>query len=96
MLVVPTASGDDGTLARAALATEPDGVVIGTLGAGHLAPPVLELWAEAAKRIPVVAYCRPERGVILTATYGYAGLGARPARDAASSPPASSRRRPRG
>lgn len=73
VLVVPTGAGDDGTLARAALATEPDGVVIGTLGAGHLAPPLLELWAEAAERIPVVAYCRPERGVVLTGTYGYAG-----------------------
>ena len=30
VLVVPTAAGDDGTLARAALGTEPDGVVIGT------------------------------------------------------------------
>ena len=49
------------------------GVVIGTLGAGHLAPPLLEVWAEAAERIPVVAYCRPERGVILNATYGYRG-----------------------
>src|SRR5262249_14236813 len=73
VLIVPTAAGDDGTLARAALATEPDGVVIGTLGAGHLSPEVLELWADAARRIPVVAYCRPERGVILSATYGYPG-----------------------
>ena len=73
VLVVPTAAGDDGALARAALDTEPDGVVIGTLGAGHLAPTLLELWAEAAERIPVVAYCRPERGVILNATYGYRG-----------------------
>jgi L-asparaginase len=55
VLVVPTGAGDDGTLARAALATEPDGMVIGTLGAGHLPPPLLELWAEAAERIPVVA-----------------------------------------
>ena len=73
VLIVPTGSGDDGTLARAALATKPDGVVIGTLGAGHLSPPVLELWAEAAEDIPIVAYCRPERGVILSSTYGYAG-----------------------
>jgi L-asparaginase len=73
VLIVPTAAGDDGTLARAALATEPAGVVIGTLGAGHLAPPVLELWGDAAERIPVVAYCRPERGVILSSTYGYRG-----------------------
>jgi L-asparaginase len=73
VLIIPTVSGDDGSLARAALAAEPDGVVIGTLGAGHLAPALLELWAEAAERIPIIAYCRPERGVVLTGTYGYAG-----------------------
>jgi L-asparaginase len=73
VLVVPTGAGDDGALARAALDTDPDGVVIATLGAGHLAPDLLELWAEAAEKIPVAAYCRPERGVILNATYGYRG-----------------------
>jgi L-asparaginase len=73
VLVVPTTAGDDGTLARAALETEPDGIVIGTLGAGHLHPDLLKLWAEASERIPVVAYCRPERGVVLTGTYGFAG-----------------------
>jgi L-asparaginase len=73
VFVIPTGAGDDGTLARAALDTDPDGAVIATLGAGHLAPPLLELWAEAAERIPVIAYCRPERGVILSATYGYRG-----------------------
>ncbi len=59
------------TLARAVLDTEPDGVVIGTLGAGHLAPPLLDLWREVAERMPVIAYCRAERGVILNGTYGY-------------------------
>ena len=73
VLIVPSTAGDDGTLARAALDANPDGVVIGTLGAGHLAPEVLEVWARAANDIPVVAYCRPERGVVLNATYGYAG-----------------------
>jgi L-asparaginase len=73
VLIIPTASGDDGTLARAALSTDPDGVVIGTLGAGHLSPPVLDIWAQAAETIPILAYCRPERGVILSSTYGYAG-----------------------
>jgi L-asparaginase len=71
--IVPSVAGDDGALARAVLDMEPDGVVIGTLGAGHLAPEVLALWGDAAERVPVVAYCRPERGVILTTTYGYAG-----------------------
>jgi L-asparaginase len=73
VLIVPTAAGDDGSLAAAALTTEPDGVVIGTVGAGHLAPELLDLWAQAAQRIPIVAYCRPERGVVLMGTYGYAG-----------------------
>jgi L-asparaginase len=73
VLVVPTGAGDDGSLARAALETEPDGVVIGTLGAGHLTPDLLALWAEAAERIPIVAYCRPERGVVLNSTYAYRG-----------------------
>lgn len=71
--VIPTVAGDDGSLATAALATDPDGLIVGTLGAGHLAVPVLEIYKEAAERIPIVAYCRPERGVILNATYGYAG-----------------------
>jgi L-asparaginase len=73
VFIVPTAAGDDGALARAALETDPDGMVIGTLGAGHMAPELLELWADAAERIPIVAYCRPERGVILNSTYGYRG-----------------------
>ena len=73
VLIAPTVSGDDGALAEAVLATDPHGVVVGTLGAGHLAPAVMALWAEAAERIPIIAYCRPERGVILTTTYGYPG-----------------------
>jgi L-asparaginase len=71
--VVPTGAGDDGSLARAALGTDPDGVVIGTLGAGHLTPDLLQLWAEASDRMPVIAYCRPERGVVLNSTYAYRG-----------------------
>jgi len=30
--IIPSSAGDDGTLARAALETEPDGIVLGTLG----------------------------------------------------------------
>ncbi len=71
VVIVPTFSGDDGLLARAALSTDPDGIVLGTLGGGHLSPSLLEIWAETAARIPVVVYCRPERGTVLTATYGY-------------------------
>lgn len=71
--IVPTAVGDDGLVARAVLGTRPDGVIVGTLGAGHLPPAALAQWARAADDIPVVAYCRPERGVILNGTYGYPG-----------------------
>jgi L-asparaginase len=71
--LIPAFAGDDGTLARAALASEPDGVVLITLGAGHLTAALLALWAEAATRIPVVACCRPERGAILHETYGFGG-----------------------
>ena len=47
--------------------------MIGTLGAGHLTVDLLEPWARGRRAVPVVAYCRPERGVILNATYGYRG-----------------------
>jgi L-asparaginase len=73
VFVVPTAAGDDGALARAALAAEPDGVVLVALGAGHLPPPLIELWSEAAERTPVVVCCRPGRGPLLRATYGFRG-----------------------
>lgn len=73
VLIVPSTAGDDGTLARAAFATKPDGLVVGTLGAGHLSPDVLAIWAAAAEQVPVIAYSRPERGVVLNATYGYPG-----------------------
>jgi L-asparaginase len=71
VVIVPTASGDDGALARAAVASELDGAVIGTLGAGHLPPALFDLWRDVSSRIPVIAYCRPERGVVLHRTYAY-------------------------
>jgi L-asparaginase len=71
--VVPALAGDDGGLGRAVLAGGPAGVVVTTLGAGHLPAEVLGLWADAAERVPVIACCRPERGAILHETYGFAG-----------------------
>lgn len=71
--IVPTTAGDDGAHARAVLAGSPDGVVIVTLGGGHVTPAVLHIWADAAAEMPVVACSRPERGAILRGTYGYAG-----------------------
>jgi L-asparaginase len=73
VFVIPAVAGDDGALARAALRAGPDGVVVETLGAGHLRPELLALWADAAERIPVVACCRPQRGPLLHETYGFDG-----------------------
>lgn len=65
--------GDDGALLRAALGTDPDGLVLTALGAGHLPPPVLAVLREAPAGVPVVLTVRPERGHLLRATYGFEG-----------------------
>jgi L-asparaginase len=69
--IVPTYLGDDGTLLRAAAATRPDALVLVALGAGHVAPAVLD--AVRAVAVPVAVCVRPERGTLLRATYGFAG-----------------------
>lgn len=69
--VIAAVSGDDGWVAGKLIEAGPDGVVLVTLGGGHLAPGVLGTWGAVAKHIPVIATSRPERGVILRATYGY-------------------------
>ncbi len=69
--VVPAVSGDDGDFARMVLDSGPDGIVVGTLGGGHLSPAALRVWAGAAETMPVVATSRPDRGAILRDTYGY-------------------------
>jgi L-asparaginase len=71
--IVPTWLGDDGSLLRAALATDPDGIVLVGLGAGHLPPRVLATLRETPPQIPVVLAVRPERGHLLRETYGYEG-----------------------
>jgi len=71
--IVPTWLGDDGALIRAAVADHAHGLVIATLGAGHLGPRPLAALRDAVSRIPVVATTRPERGAILYETYGFEG-----------------------
>jgi L-asparaginase len=71
--VVAAGLGEDGAMVRAAIDSGADGLVIVALGAGHLSPPVMDAVEEVAREIPVVACCRPERGAILTATYGFRG-----------------------
>lgn len=77
--IVGTWLGDDGELLRAALAMDPDGLVLVALGAGHLPPPTLAALRQARARasasepLPVVLAVRPERGHLLRATYGFEG-----------------------
>lgn len=71
--IVTTWLGDDGSLLRAALTTDPDGLVLVGLGAGHLPPRALAALRENAADIPVVFVVRPERGHLLRETYGYEG-----------------------
>ncbi len=71
--IVPTWLGDDGALIRAAAADGAHGMVVSTLGAGHLGPRALGALRDAVVSIPVVATTRPERGAILYETYGFEG-----------------------
>jgi len=70
--VVETGLGDDGALLRHA-ARSADGIVLVALGAGHLPPVVLSGLRTAAKRVPVVITCRPDRPSMLFSTYGFEG-----------------------
>jgi L-asparaginase len=70
--IVSAALGDDGSWLRAASAIS-DGLVVQALGAGHLPPGMLHELIVAARRVPVVITCRPERGSMLHATYGFEG-----------------------
>jgi L-asparaginase len=79
--IVPAALGADGAMVDAALAAGADGLVAVVLGAGHAPPGFLDACRRAAKRVPVVACVRPERGRLLRGTYGFAG-GERDVRDA--------------
>ena len=65
--------GSDGALVEAAVASGVDGLVAVVLGAGHAPPAFLAACRAAARRVPVVACVRPERGRMLRATYGFEG-----------------------
>jgi L-asparaginase len=70
--IVTAALGDDGATLAAA-AAQSDGIVVVTLGAGHLPPSMLDELRAALARVPVVLTCRPERGSMLHSTYGFEG-----------------------
>jgi L-asparaginase len=71
--IVPTYLGDDGSGLRAALRDGADAVVFVALGAGHVAPPVLDALRETANALPVAITVRPARGALLHETYGFEG-----------------------
>lgn len=50
-----------------------DGFVVTALGGGHLPPPALDRLVATAARVPVVLAVRPQRGALLSTTYGFAG-----------------------
>jgi L-asparaginase len=71
--IVPTWLGDDGAGLRAAARDGADAIVFVALGAGHVAPPVLEALREVAAALPVAITVRPPRGALLHETYGFEG-----------------------
>ena len=70
--IVTAVLGDDGELLGAATARG-DGAVLVAFGAGHVTPPLLARLREAARRVPVLVTCRPERSSMLFDTYGFDG-----------------------
>jgi L-asparaginase len=74
--IVPTWLGDDGAGLRAAVRDGADALVFVALGAGHVAPAVLAALRDGAAAVPVALTVRPERGVLLHATYGFEGAEA--------------------
>jgi L-asparaginase len=71
--ILATALGDDGLALDAAVRDGADGVVLATLGGGHVSPMVLARVRAAAERVPVVLAVRPQRGAFLAGTYGFEG-----------------------
>ena len=73
MPIVPTFLGDDGTGLHGALRDGADAIVFVALGAGHVAPAVLEALRAAAAQVPVAVTLRPQHGLLLRETYGFEG-----------------------
>jgi L-asparaginase len=67
--VVVATLGDDLGL----LDVPADGAVVAALGGGHLPPAGLEHLRAAVARMPVILAVRPERGALLSSTYGFEG-----------------------
>ncbi|MET0999042.1 MAG: asparaginase [Marmoricola sp.] len=71
--LLTTHLGDDGELVRLTAAAGHDGLVLATLGVGHVPAAVAEAVGEAAARLPVVFASRTGAGATARGTYGFAG-----------------------
>ncbi|OYO09760.1 L-asparaginase [Enemella evansiae] len=65
--------GDDGRLARAAVDAGAAALVVAGSGGGHVSIPASDVYAELARRVPVVLAGRTAAGPVLQRTYGYQG-----------------------
>ena len=71
--LVTTAIGDDGGLLRSLVGAGFAGVVVETLGGGHVGPPVADALGELCRSVPVVVCSRVRCGELLRSTYGFVG-----------------------
>jgi len=74
--LVPVPVGDDGRLVAAVGQLGYDGLVLESMGAGHVPPHLVAPLAALAAEIPVVLSSRAGAGPIHTSTYGFPGAGA--------------------
>lgn len=72
--VLESTIADDGWAIEALAQSEPDGMILSSLGVGHLSVPARDAAERAVARgIPVVFASRTGSGPTLTRTYGYPG-----------------------
>jgi L-asparaginase len=72
-VAIVTAGLGDGGEVLGELAAGWDGIVLVSLGAGHLSAGALDELQSATELLPVLITCRPERASMLFDTYGFEG-----------------------
>lgn len=73
VFLVKLGLGDDGALIEAALERGCDGLVIEGFGGGHVPARLVDLLADANRRLPIVISNRTGSGAVLRRTYTYPG-----------------------
>lgn len=72
--IIMAALDDDGELLRAAIATQPRGIVLSAMGSGHVPVPMADAAEEAVRAgIPLVFASRTGGGTTTRNSYGYPG-----------------------